>query len=155
MPLFIRKNASRLMAFLAIGGTFLAGNTAFAEARFEDFPAKIYTGKNARLKLDSPEVRAFRTRLKAAANDKPNFAGHYVLVTWGCGAQCEHGAAIDVTNGAVTFLPATVCCWEDKEPLSYRPDSNLIVVGGVLDESTEDGYHPFVMENGTFRKLGP
>jgi hypothetical protein len=47
--------------------------------RFKDYPVdRIYNGENAPLILTKDD-RTFRTRLKEAAQKKPNFAGHYIL----------------------------------------------------------------------------
>ena len=34
-----------------------------------------------------------------------NFAGHYVLVQWGCGSNCMQAALIDGRSGTVLRLP--------------------------------------------------
>lgn len=62
--------------------------------RFETFPAgPVFRGRN-HLVLGRNDM-AFRTRLREAAAQKPDFAGHYVLARWGCGTECINGAAID------------------------------------------------------------
>src|SRR5476651_623356 len=54
---------------------------------FGDYPvAEKYRDKNAPVVL-SKKDRIYRTRLKEAAKQKPNFAGHYILTTWGCGME--------------------------------------------------------------------
>jgi len=35
----------------------------------------------------------------------PNFAGHYVVIVWGCGAQCVMMAIVDVKTGIVYDPP--------------------------------------------------
>jgi hypothetical protein len=45
---------------------------------FKDYPiSEVYVGKNAPLVLSRDDMR-FHTRLREAANEKPNFAGHYL-----------------------------------------------------------------------------
>jgi hypothetical protein len=79
--------------------------------RFTDYPvSESFSGKTAPLVL-SGEARAFRTRLKEAAREKPNFAGHFIVTTWGCGTECVMGAVIDASTGRVFMLPTTLCCW--------------------------------------------
>src|SRR5438105_1150903 len=34
-----------------------------------------------------------------AAPDGPNFAGHYTVVTWGCGTECQMHAILDGRTG--------------------------------------------------------
>ena len=79
--------------------------------RFEDYPAgAAFAGRN-RFFLDRMDL-GYRTRLHEAAQQRPDFAGHYVLALWGCGAECLMGAAVDVRSGRVTWLPGdTICCW--------------------------------------------
>jgi hypothetical protein len=44
-------------------------------------------------------AREFRTRLREAARDKPNFAGRFIGTTLGCGTECVQGAIIDARTG--------------------------------------------------------
>lgn len=111
--------------------------------RFEDFP--ITTGspaRNAPLVLTSRD-RQYRTRLRAAAAERPNFAGHYVLTTWGCGTECLYGAAVNLRTGRVTFLPFATCCFSEapegaKEMVTFRQDSSLLVLLGMRDGRGRD-----------------
>ena len=49
--------------------------------RFTDYPvSESFTAKTAPLVL-SREARTYRTRLKEAAREKPNFAGHFIVTT--------------------------------------------------------------------------
>lgn len=97
---------------------------------FKHFPAgKIYQGPTAPLVLARKD-RTFKTRLQWAAKHlKPNFAGHYILTTWGCGAECLMGAVIDAKTGKVYWWNFTICCWPlDKGdkfgPIAFRPDGD-------------------------------
>ena len=129
--------------------------------RFEDFPAgPAYAGRN-HLVLKGDDIH-WRTRLRRAATQAPDFAGHYVLATWGCGMECVIGAAIDVRTGAVIWLPGTLCCWysdnaatpDTVEPLRYRLDSRLLVLNGRRDEREgDDGDHYYRIEAGRFVHL--
>lgn len=107
-----------------------------AAPRFKDFPAESYSGQAARIRLQGPKSHLYATRLRMASRQPVNFAGRYILATWGCGASCVMGAAIDAETGSVRWIPFTVCCWnlEITEPLAYRRDSRLLVVHGSLDE---------------------
>ena len=134
---------------------------AAALPRFEDFPVgPAYAGRN-HLTLKGDDIH-WRTRLRQAAAQKPDFAGHYVLATWGCGMQCVMGAAINVRTGAVIWLPGTLCCWysdevaaPDKvEPLRYRLDSRLLVLTGLRNEREGDGGdHYYSIKDGRFVHL--
>jgi phosphotransferase system glucose/maltose/N-acetylglucosamine-specific IIC component len=118
-------------ALLAVGAAEVA-----AAPRFDQFPALRDTGQSTSVQLKGEKSRLYASRLRIASHQPINFAGHYVLATWGCGASCVMGAAIDAKTGAVIWVPFTVCCWPlgITEPLEYRPDSHLLVAHGSLDE---------------------
>lgn len=125
--------------------------------RFEDYPVReVYKGRNAPVRLTRDD-RLFRTRLRDAARQRPNFAGHYVVAYWGCGTECVAGAAVDVKTGRVVWFPGTICCWltvgepmeEGFEPVTFRLDSRLIVFKGARNERDGDvGTHFYIIERG-------
>ena len=107
-----------------------------ATPRFEDYPATVFKGRTAALRLNgSKEARNFRTRLREGAQQGVNFAGHYTVVQWGCGTACLQVAFIDAKTGAV-FFPRElngfgVWFWDDNdEALRFKPDSRLLVMSG-------------------------
>jgi hypothetical protein len=112
--------------------------------RFEDYPAGEHLlRRNAPLAVRGADLE-FRTRLREAAGNRPNFAGHYILTVWGCGAGCVMGAAIDARTGRVARLPGTICCWPQnvEDPLEFRLDSALISLSGLRNEKEGDqGVH--------------
>ncbi len=125
---------------------------------FKDYPvAEIYKGATAPLILTRDDM-TFKTRLRwAAKNQKPNFAGHYVLTTWGCGAECVMGAVIDAKTGKVYWWGFSTCCWggdvDDKfNPIGFRVNSRLIVFSGLRNEKDGDnGAHFYRFDdNGRF-----
>ena len=141
------------VVFVAIAPCVLAQ----APPRFEEYPAVgAYNGKNAPLVLASKDDRAYRTQLRAAAGRRPNFAGHYVVTTWGCGSGCVMGAVIDANSGRVVWLPHTICCWpadvDDKfEPVAYRLNSRFMVFSGARNEKEGDeGTHYYEFKDGKF-----
>lgn len=95
------------------------------------------------LKLDSAFARHYRTRLGEGLRDLPiNFAGHYVMVTFGCGSTCLYGGMVDVRTGQATALPFLLDSFgSDKvdidDPLLYRADSSLVIMLGMLREEDE------------------
>lgn len=129
--------AQRLLPFLL---AFIA-NCVIAAPRFQDFPTPRYAGKSVEAKLADKQSRQYSSILRTASHHPVNFAGRYVLATWGCGASCVMGAAVDAKTGTVIWLPFTVCCWtpEIVEPLEFRLDSRLLVVHGNLNESGAAG----------------
>jgi hypothetical protein len=124
--------------------------------QFRDFPAgEIFVGTSASVKLTNDSDRAFRSRLKEASRQPPNFAGHYVLTTWGCGTECIMGAAVDVVTGNVVWLPASICCAQDIDknfqPIVARINSRLIVLSGIRNEKDgDDAAHFYSVEGDSF-----
>jgi hypothetical protein len=111
---------------------------------FADFPVKeIYTGRPAKVRLVSPQDRQFATRIREASRQKVNFAGHFILASWGCGASCVMTVVIDAKTGVVAWLPFTVCCWDADvdEPIAFRRDSRLILVRGSRNETGGGTYY--------------
>ncbi|CAN5356268.1 hypothetical protein BH20GEM2_BH20GEM2_11830 [soil metagenome] len=91
---------------------------------FEDYPVEeIYRGEPAPVDLDShPDARQFRTALSRGAAEGPNFAGHYTVVTWGCGTMCQQLRIVDARTGRVYEGPISMLGVE------YRLDSRLLVI---------------------------
>ena len=122
---------------------------------FASYPvADRYEGPRAAPRL-RPGTAAwwFRTRIREAATQPPNFAGHYVLATWGCGAECVSYAIIDVKTGVVYFDNRTVCCWgtavpDDFEPVRGQLDSRLLICTGQFNEQGSNKPHGYVFSQG-------
>lgn len=118
--------------------------------KFEQHPAREgFIGKAAKVVLDTPGKRMFRTRLRDAATTPVNFAGDHVLAIWGCGTNCIMGAAISLKTGRVVELPGSVSGWlgggDESEKLEYRKDSRLLIASGFINEGEEYGrfYYEF------------
>lgn len=122
---------------------------------FKDCPATVQAGHAPpRLVLDA-RSRAYRSAIAEATSGYPvNFAGHYVLAEWGCGAGCVMAAAVDTKTGHVTSLPFTVSDWplDVTEPLTYRADSCMLVVQGSRNESKEHGSYYYTFDGTAFRQ---
>lgn len=138
--------------------------------RFGDYPVtEVWHGKAAPVKLRRPEERMFRTSFREGVKQPPNFAGHYRLVRWGCGAECMVGALVDLRTGRV-FKPPTGDARRDAGSFSicqsaYHPsevehhvNSRLMIVRcGLnfilrLNRNVPDTFY-FVWENNQFRLL--
>ena len=134
--------------------TGLGAAQAASSPDFADYPAKASTASSqAPLQLDRAS-RRYRTILRDASYHPADFAGHYVLANWGCGAGCVVVAAIDKSSGKVVMFPSTVSDWPDdiEEPLAYHLDSRLLVVHGRLDESGQ-GVHYFAFDGRHFKPI--
>lgn len=143
----------RLILTLAAALSF---SQALAPPQFADFPAQGTAAKKAALRLVDAKSQRYASILRAAAKRDPNFAGHYILASWGCGASCVMAAAIDAKTGLVTWLPFTVCCWNMaiNEPLEFRPSSRLLIVHGSRNEQGDgDETHYYEFHNNKFKGL--
>lgn len=124
---------------------------------FRDYPVKeFFDGMSHPPILLTPEQHRFRTRIlegvetgsgvwidgeSGKEQNKPgaNFAGHYIVIVWGCGAACLRMAVSDAKTGTVyspplsagglalplLMLPMSVGRSPDLE---YRRDSRLMIV---------------------------
>lgn len=139
-----------LFSYAVIGSS----PAAAAVPQFREYSVGVYSGSVRAPNLSShPDARTYRTRLSNAARGPVNFAGEYILASWGCGANCLMGAVINARTGRVIFLPHTVCCWDvDKDnPIDYQAGSNLIVFTGLLDEEDPMATHYYEFSGGQFR----
>ena len=118
--------------------------------RFEDYAVtEIFNGKPAPPLIETPLERMYRTRIREGVmkgwgvlrdgkeQPGPNFAGHYVIITWGCGSPCLMAAIVDLTNGHVFPPPfhhgpghsyfQVPWAFPAQPPLAYRLDSRLLI----------------------------
>jgi hypothetical protein len=125
--------------------------SALAPAQ-QDFPfskypvTSTYHGAPAPPRLSTPDERRFRTLITEGAKKGPNFAGHYTVVTWGCGAACASFAIVDAITGGV-FTPPFGVSFESADGqfykesgLYYQLDSSLFVIQGAPGEKAYAQY---------------
>ena len=105
----------------------------------------MFKGRPAAVRIEGRKARMFRSVLRDGAKNGPDFAGHYTVVVWGCGADSFSLAIVDARNGKVYFPPFSCITLaggydalsiEGKEAdnPSYRQNSNLLVFAGVEDK---------------------
>lgn len=128
--------------------------------KFSQFPARKYNrGPTGRVDLSDPHAYSYRTRLREGAQQGANFAGHYRVVTWGCGTDCETGAIIDAFTGHVVFLPSVNSYQMEHEmdpdynSIVFRLDSRLIVFAGQLNDQGEKATFFMDFDGKTFRQV--
>ena len=88
----------------AAGLLLLTITTVTAQPKFEDYPViEVFRGTPAAPILATAEQRMYRTRIRngVAAGAGPNFAGHYFVISWGCGSNCAMMAMVDARTGEV------------------------------------------------------
>ncbi len=129
---------------------------------FDAYPVFREEVANPRLNLASnPIARKYRTVLRLAITEGPNFAGYYRLVHWGCGTSCAMFAVVNLKTGRVItpewfsevvgvnlyadeFLPNTE---SDGWGFRHKSDSKLLVVAGALlsEDDSKEGAFYFVL----------
>jgi hypothetical protein len=124
----------------------------------EAYKVSVYGGPTAKPILDTEDKRMYRTRIHAAARERPNFAGHYIITTWGCGGDCSQGAMIDAVTGTVSMLPTvTMNVYQEKrleeDKFNHRADNKLLILAGLLNDQEPWGYHFFTVDDGGNLKL--
>jgi hypothetical protein len=138
----------------ALSLAWLAPGIAYAQKppTFEDCPATVNMKYHATHLVLDARSRAYHSVIADAARGPVNFAGHYVLAQWGCGAGCVMAAAVDTKTGRVTSLPFTVSDWplDVTEPLSYHTNSCMLMVQGSRNESDEHGTYWFAFDGKAF-----
>jgi hypothetical protein len=151
-----------ILAVFLLAGDTLAQRKSLP--RFEDFPVREkFIGKLAPVKLHSPRARNFRTTLKRQVQTGPNFAGHYIIATWGCGTfMCSGFAIIDARNGNVYFPPKiehvtlAYLDQEEQEPIKFRKDSRLLILTGEVtfdDGSIKIGKYFYLWQNNKLKLI--
>ena len=106
-------------------------SAAFADPlndlEFSDFPvSSAYRGKTVLPNWRDKDAALFRTRITNAMRTGSNFAGHYVVITIGCGSGgCRLVLIADARNGKLFSFPAS---GEEYQYLNllYELRSNLI-----------------------------
>lgn len=83
----------------------------------------VMKGKPKPVDLSSYKgAKTYRTKLREGAKAGPNFAGHYTIVTYGCGTQCQDNWVIDERTGKI------IDRFESAIGSKYQLDSDLLIV---------------------------
>ena len=138
--------------------------------RFDRFPAEIFVGRNAPPILHGAATTVmFRSRLAQWSKQKPNFAGHYILATWGCGTDCTKISIINARTGRI-YHPSGITSnvasnvhhslleggdlWHASGAIKFKRDSRLLVLIGMPEERVEDrGISYYIWENNELRRI--
>jgi len=131
---------------------------------FSRYSVKV---ENARIKTidfkKNPDARTYKTRLIHGLEGGVNFAGHYIIVGWGCGTGCTNAAVIDTFTGKIYWpeefynVDATYGDSYSDVQIDFKKDSRLMIIHGrpgVRDErgsTAPSGDHYFEWRNERFR----
>ena len=153
--------------------------------KFEDYPVKEIFNRTAHPPiLVTHEQHRFRTRIREGVEKGwgvwingewgkeqnrpgPNFAGHYVVIVWGCGAPCLMMAVCDAETGAVYNPPLSATSGlalpllvfpnsvgRDAD-IEYRLDSQLMLIKATphSDRPEAESYSFYFLLQGKQWKL--
>lgn len=123
--------------------------------RFKDYPARPWRAAGyPKPVLDTAEKRAYRTRIREAAAEGPNFAGRFKVALWGAGTGNIDVAFIDESTGQVVFDDSLSGIWGGRVAdadapgadyrVMFRPDSRLLIaLGAPHEDESREGVHFF------------
>ena len=120
--LFMGKSAPEVAASNSCDVILSEWKTTHAE---DAASKQLYTGEIAVVDFKSanhPQLDRLKNGISKAVKEGANFAGHYAVVEWGCGSNCQEHAVVDVQSGKIiTFgIPS-------EAGLHFLPESNTII----------------------------
>jgi hypothetical protein len=127
--------------------------------KFQDYAVSdVFKGKPAPPVLGRGE--RFRTMIRLGAAKGPNFAGHYTVVTWGCGAGCVALVLVDAITGRIYDMPfgslamiSPIDASLQKGP-RYKLKSRLFIADGCPNEEEKKcGTHYYEWKDNKFALL--
>ena len=125
--------------------------TELSPPKFSEYLSDTYDGPRAKVNLLTDFDKNFRTRIRNTQSQPINFAGEYILSTWGCGTSCLMGVAVNARTGQVVELPGSVCCWKGAgERTIFKKNSRLLVLAGLINENGQHGAHFYELKNNEF-----
>jgi hypothetical protein len=86
--------------------------------------APIYKGTAAQVQYNErlPQALEFKANIDEAVSKGVNFAGKYAVAQWGCGANCQGHAVVNVESGKiVAFGPQT------EAGVGIAPESRVLI----------------------------
>jgi len=94
----------------------------------------IFKGHPAKLVLKGNSLATmYKSRITKIYNSEGlNFAGHYCLVWWGCGSDCQHAAVVDLKTGIVYDGPTAV------RRFKFKSSSRLIIINPLNSDGKMD-----------------
>jgi hypothetical protein len=90
-------------------------------------------------------AKQYKTVITASIKQPVNFAGHYRVVTWGCGTDCRGFAIVNKLTGLVYTLPKVEyvagVMGNDEDRLQFQVVSKLFIINGVINDEVEGKYY--------------
>jgi hypothetical protein len=149
--------SSSLLSVLLGGVTGATASGQAPKPRFNDYRAGApYAGPCAVPLLQrGTNAWQYRSQIRRIAAQKPNFAGHYSVGTWGCGSECLHYAIVDAQTGKVYYNQSQQCDWtfgltyrDITKPIEFHLSSRLFILDGSVGGDEQYRPHYFKFEQG-------
>lgn len=120
----------RILSGLVLIGCAMGAMSAGADERFkfEAYPASAVSTK-AVSKIDwksNKDLASYwkaKEAVEATMGKKPDFAGHFVVASFGCGSGCTATAFVDTNSGKVYKAPMSETSTQDG---AHKASSNII-----------------------------
>jgi hypothetical protein len=112
---------------------------------FARYPAKVEkaTAKDMNFKSHK-DAKMFRTNLRKSLKEGVNFAGRFIVSSWGCGTSCMESAIIDAKTGNV-FFPVELRgssfgegeVSQGDDSVIFKKNSRLFIINGYTGRDHE------------------
>jgi hypothetical protein len=132
MKPYLRISFCVLLSFMTIAAT--AKQPSFSQytvSLFKGHPAKLIIKGNALAEMYRTIITETYYSKNRTWRNRPtrlNFAGHYCLVWWGCGSDCQHAAVVDVQTGKVYDGPTA------ERQFDFKRNSRLVIVNPNIND---------------------
>lgn len=126
--------------------------------RYEDAPAPVEPAQTQSAVMPDFDgrdswARTFRTRIRNGLADGPNFAGHYSVIIFGCGASCQGYFITNTKTGEVIGPPFG----GDSTPdvmINFERNSRVLYAYHVGRTFAECTLRTWVIEDGELKLRG-
>lgn len=158
-PISYDLSMQKAMCVLLVIGVGVWAQHKNSRPDFKDYAVEqVYTGTPAAPKV-TRDWQSFRTRIREGAKSHVEFAGHYTVPRWGCGAGCSTFVIADSVTGNVydgfSFAEPSLA-WIEKHPdykrMEFHPKSRLMKINGCPGEAN-CGFYDYEMIEGKGLKL--
>jgi hypothetical protein len=119
------------------------------KSRWDNYKVdKEYKGKLSSPDFSTdPGAKQFITRIKEECKKLGvNFAGHYTIVEWGCGAACQQMAIVDRISGQIIYSQIPFDKVDGHSGTNYKINNRMLIINTeALSEydNYEPGYRRF------------
>lgn len=143
------------MAVLALIGS-IASTSAAQQINPRDYFVPVYTGPRAKPDFtgEGRQYLHFRTAITEGFRDNPLSAGHYTVITVGCGTSCSFHWIGDVRSGKILPFPVGGEDYPETEIIT-KPDARLMVVKWGAYGDDDCHARLYALTNGQFKQIGP